>query len=185
MVKYLFLIFALAALPANAAPTAYKVDTAKSSLKFEAVQNGSPITGKFTDFSGVINFSKDDLANSNTKINIQMNSVTADYAEVPKTLKEKEWFDVSKFSTATFEAKGFKSLGSDKHPAYSAEGNLTIKGISVPVKLDFILPEVTPEKARAEGSAVLSRTKYNIGWAETSSVEDAVKVNFSITAVKQ
>ncbi len=147
MVKYLFVLLALVSFSANAAPVVYKVDTKQSSLKFEAVQNGSPITGKFVNFDGVINFAKDDLANSNAKINIQMNSVTADYAEVPKTLKEKEWFDVSKFSTATFEAKGFKYLGSDKHPAYSAEGTLTIKGISVPVKLDFTLPEVTPQKS--------------------------------------
>jgi polyisoprenoid-binding protein YceI len=181
MVKYLFALFVLFAFSANAAPVAYKVDTGKSSIKFEAVQNGAPISGKFTRFDGVINFAKDDLKNSSARINIDMNSVTADYEEVPRTLKEKDWFDVSRFTTANFESTSFSSKDGKN---FLADGKLTIKGISIPAKLNFTLAELTANKAVANGSATLSRTKYNIGWADTSSVKDAVTVTFHIVAVK-
>ena len=182
MVRYLAVIFALISFSANATTTAYKIDPANSSLQFEAVQNGAPVAGKFTSFGGIVNFAKDDLANSNANISINMNSVSADYAEVPKTLKEKDWFDVSKFAEAKFESKKFTSSDGKN---YQAAGILTIKGISLPVMLAFTLPELTAEKAVAEGTANLSRTKFGIGWADTSSVKDLVKVHFRIAAVKQ
>lgn len=181
MVKYLALLFTLIAFDANAAAVDYKIIPAESSIGFTAVQNGSNVGGNFSKFSGTIKFAPDDLANSSAKITIEMASVTAAYTEVPKTLKEKDWFDVSAFPSAVFESTSFKKIDEKN---FEALGNLTIKGIKLPVTLKFTLDEFTPAKAVANGTASLSRTKYKIGWSDTSSVQDAVKIQFKAVAGK-
>ena len=179
MVKYLFLLFTLISFSANALPNVYRVMPGQSSIGFEAVQNDSPVAGKLNILTGIINFDPNDLGHSNAKISIDMENVVADYAEIPRTLKGQEWFDSATFNAAEFDTI---SITSNDNKNYVAEGTLTLKGISLPVTLHFTLTSFGPDKASAEGTASISRTKYNIGWADVSSVKDLVKIKFKVAA---
>lgn len=151
----------------------------KSSIRWEATQNHAPVAGKFDAFTAEIAFHPDALGQSHVKISIDTASITTAYDEAQSTLKTADWFAVDAFGHAIFETTRFSALG-DNH--YQAEGNLTIKGISAPVVLNFTMENYSDTEAHMLGEATLKRTDFNIGWKDTQQVEDNVKVMVEITA---
>jgi polyisoprenoid-binding protein YceI len=157
----------------------------KSNLKFTATQNGAPVTGKFTTFSGEIQFDKTNLATSHVKILVDTSSVTTGFADIAETLKTSEWFDVKLFPQAIFEAKTFTETATD---SYEAKGTLTIRDKSLPVTLSFQGKETSDTTAQVNGKTLLKRTQFDIGqgeWASTGEIKDDVQVEFELMATKK
>lgn len=160
----------------------WNIDKATSSLGFSAVVNGAHYDGNFKTFDGQISFDPDKLESSQIKITIGMGSVAASYQDMGKTLTGADWFDAKSFPSATYEAGSFTKTG-DK--TYQANGNLTIRGKTVPVVLSFTLNEYTPTKAVVTGSTAIRRNDFGVGqgeWAGTDVVQNEVTVNFTIKA---
>lgn len=157
----------------------FEVDKAKSSIKFEAVQNGAPTIGEFKTYNAQIEFSPTDLATSKANVDIDIASVSSTYAEMVSTLKGKEWFDIATFPTAKFVSTSFKKID-DKN--FEALGKLTIRDKTNDVVLKFKLVEFDDKHAIIDGETVLKRTAYGLGWADTGTVKDDVKVMIHIEA---
>jgi polyisoprenoid-binding protein YceI len=100
--------------------------------------------------------------------------------DVDNTIKTDEWFNVAKFPEAVFEAKSFQLISGK---TYVAKGDLTIKSIKLPIVISFNLNEFSAKAAAITGNATVNRTKYGIGWADASSIKDAVKVNIAVKAI--
>ena len=167
-----------------AAAPAWKIIPSQSSLTFTATQNNSPVSGKFKQFSGTINFDPDQLSTSAINIVVDIASVSTSYAEVGDTLKTPDWFDAKLFPQAVFKATQFTKTGSNN---YEAHGILTIRDKSIPVTLAFTLKEFPPTKALATGETTLKRNQFGLGkgeWAKTDEVKDDVKVDFVLSAQK-
>jgi polyisoprenoid-binding protein YceI len=182
MVKVLapFVVALAIAAPAWAAePIAFRFDETGNHITYEAVQNHATVTGAFEDFSGEVRFHPDALDSSHARVEVRITSVDTSYDEVTSTLQTAEWFDVASHPTAVFEAANFAALGDNR---YTANGTLTMKGISQPITLTFTLDDFSETIASIHGEAVLKRTAYTIGWEDTSAVEDNVKVLVNITA---
>lgn len=168
-----------------AAVPGWQIVPNESSINFTATQNNAPVTGKFSSFTGNINFDPTQLNNSNVKIVVDINSMTTSYEQVADTLKTAEWFDSKSFPNATFTSTGFVKTG-DK--TYQANGNLTIRDKTVPVQLTFTLKNYSADKLNLEGSTTLKRTAFGLGqgdWAKTDAVKDDVRVNFTLSANKK
>src|SRR5579862_9622098 len=101
----------LAATCAFAAVTAWKIIPNESSLTFTATQNGAPVTGKFTNFSGDINFDPAQLDKSNVKIIVDIGSISDPYNQLTDTLKSSEWFNTKLFPQAVFQSSGITKTG--------------------------------------------------------------------------
>ena len=71
-----FFIFLVLPIIAYAEVPAWKIIPNESTLTFTATQNGAPVTGKFTDFSGDIHFDPAQLNASHININIEINTST-------------------------------------------------------------------------------------------------------------
>lgn len=182
--KSLWLVLILPLVTFSAVP-AWQVVPQNSSITFTATQNNSPVTGKFTAFSGDINFDPARLKESNITIRVDLNSVTTEYGDIATTLKTADWFNIAKFPQAIFKASDFTKTG-DK--TYQANGTLTIRDKTVPVVLSFILENYSDSKADAKGSAQLKRTLFNVGqgeWAKTDAVKDDVKIDFVVSALRK
>ncbi len=167
--------------PALAAAPSWTVDPATSQLGFSATQSGAPFAGSFKKWDAAITFDPADLAHSSIKINIDIASVTTGDADRDGNLPTGDWLDVAGHPTAVFEATSFKHI-SDDH--YTASGTLTLKGISKPVDLAFQL-DINGKDARAEGTAMLDRTVFNVGtgqWAGEDVASHQVQVKFTINA---
>ena len=183
MVKWLAIGVALLASPAvTAEPISWKIVPEQSHIRFIATQNHSPVKGEFARFEGDIAFHPEALSASHARITVDMSSVTAAYEEVPSRLKQADWFAVEQYPSAVFSTVTFKHIEND---TYEAEAKLRIKEVELPVTLRFTLLEFTPEQAKITGEATLQRTAYAVGWADTASVEDAVKVQVELVATAQ
>lgn len=170
---------------AIAQPTSWEIIPDKSNLEFTATQNDAPVTGKFTAFSGEIQFDRSNLAASHVKILVDTSSVTTSFSDIADTLKTSEWFDVKLFPQAIFEANAFTETAPD---TYEANGTLTIRNKSLPVTLSFQGKETSDTTAQVKGQTLLKRTQFDIGqgeWAETDEIKDEVQVNFELIATKK
>lgn len=166
-----------------AAVPAWQIIPDKSKITFTATQNGAPVSGEFTKFSGDIHFDPAQLSASHVKIIVDMNSVHSSYQEMSDNLKLAEWLNVGVYTQAVFNANSFNKMGEN---TYLANGTLTIRDKTVPVQLKFTLEKFSKTDAFVKGSTILKRTQFNVGtgeWAKTDTVKDEVTVDFVLTAV--
>ncbi len=174
---------ALSAAPAAAAPPAWKVDPAQSTIGFEGAHAGKAFTGRFQTWTADIRFDPADLAASKATVTIQTASAKTGDKFQETTLAEGEWFDVKGHPRAVFTTTQFKSTGAN---AYEAAGTLTIKGKAVPVVLPFTL-STTGDVATLTGSVKLDRVKLGLGVRSDASgewVSKIIPVKIKVRATK-
>lgn len=179
------LAFFLTGYSAIAAVTPYQMIKEKSSLKFYAIQNNAPVEGKFADFSANILFDSDQLDKSKISVEVSVASVEASYEEVAKNLKLPEWLSVEAFPKANFTSKTITRMPMTNN--YYSEGELTLRGKTMPVTINFQLDE-KGSVAVAKGFATLHRTSFEVGqgqWAKDDVVKDEIRIEFRIVANKQ
>jgi polyisoprenoid-binding protein YceI len=140
------------------------------------------IGGYCTTFTPDIAFDPSALAQSSVKVVIDMASCRTGVEDKDKLLPEAEWFNESKFSNAQFSATKFRALGGNK---YAADGELTLKGVTRPLTLDFTL-DISGADAHVIGTASIDRTHFGIGNHTTAAyVGPEVTVKIDLRAVKK
>jgi len=165
----------------GAAPSRWRVQPSASSLSFSTTQGGSPIRGRFTDWSADILFSPDALDASRVRVTVSMSSFVTEDAESRGVLGGAEWFDTASNPSAVFFADRFRALGGDR---YEASGALRLKGVSRPATLRFRLT-IDGDTARMSGTTTLDRTAFGVGtgeWAGTDDIPAAVSVRTELRA---
>lgn len=188
MHKILALIIAFSvalAFPALADAPAYKLIKEKSSLKFYAINNGSPVQGQFKDFSAAINFDRENLEDSKITVEVQTASVATDYDEVAKNLLSKDWLATADFPKAIFISKAIKRMPSSDN--YYADGTLKLRDKTLPVMLNFQLQFPDGKTAIANGYITIRRSDFGVGqgqWAKDDVVKNEVRIEFRVVAEK-
>lgn len=161
----------------------WKIIPSKSKIEFIATQNNSKIEGYFNKYFGQVKFGKNKLRDSKVKIEIDTSSVSMPFSEALEAVKSADWLNTKLFSTAIFETKRIYPRSGPNQ--FQADSYLTLKGKKVPIHIEFNLLEYEKTHARIEGSAILKRSKFNIGSiskAKSQNVDDRVDVKFSIYA---
>ncbi len=179
---FIILIASLWAVVAHAqpVPVAFDIVPAESSVRFEVMQGTAKITGQFPAFTAHIMFHPEALISSKVDVTVDMNHITMDNTEAQQMLAQEEWLSPKAFPNAEFTTQSFKSLG-DKR--YEAQATLTLKGVAIPLVLAFTLDEFSPAAALMQGEVTLHRKDFHIGWDDTKSVADEVKVLVKVKAV--
>ena len=184
MKKLTLLIATILAIPCLSSAAEWKILSEKSKIEFRTMQNSTAILGSFKKFSGKINFDPTQLKTSKVEIEIDTNSVEASLNDAAPTLKTPEWLSAKAFPKATFIAEKFTKISDKK---FTADGSLTIKGKSVPTKLNFTLEEYSQTKAKVSGSVAIRRTDFMIGAkdpANSHGVQDEVAVSFVVNTTR-
>jgi cytochrome b561/polyisoprenoid-binding protein YceI len=153
--------------PAAAQAVAWRVNAGASSIAFGGDHAGAPIAGRFSQWQADIRFSPEDLAGSRVRVDIQTGSATTENPLHQATLREGEWFAPDRFPTATFEARTFRALGSDR---YEAQGTLRIRDQTLPVTLPFTL-RITGERATMRATLSIDRVAAGMGLASDPGAE--------------
>jgi polyisoprenoid-binding protein YceI len=146
----------------------HKVDLKKSSLGW----TGYKVSGKHT---GSVNLKTGELQFNGTKLTggsfeIDMNTIsstdlTGEYADkIVGHLKNDDFFGVAKHPTAKFVIKSAANQGND---LYKIIGDLTIKGITKPVKFNATLKEENGVKT-ANALIKIDRADYDIKYGSGS-----------------
>lgn len=121
---------------AQAAPERYVIDTegAHAFIQFRIKHLGySWLYGRFNEFSGTFTYDPDDTSASKIEVDIKTASLDSNHAERDKHLRGSDFLDVTKYPTASFKSTSYKETGFNKGVL---EGNLTLKGITKPIKID-------------------------------------------------
>ena len=146
-----------AATSAPAAAKTYAFGPANSKVEF----TGSKVTGKhdggFNKFTGELNVVNGKLAAAGNKVVIDMTSTFSDTDRLTGHLKSADFFDVTKFPTATFVTTAIESGATNS----IVTGNLTLHGvtkqISFPAKI-----EVSEAAVKVNAEFFLNRMDFDI-----------------------
>ena len=168
MKRFTFAVaLALTAATAFAAPQTYVVDRAHSEADFSIRHMMSKVTGKFDDFSGVVNLDRANPAASSVEFTIKTASINTGDADRDKHLRTPDFFDAAKnpeihFKSTAIAATKTKNL-------YNVTGDLTMRGVTkhvtLPVEvLGFQKDPWGNERAGFQVETKLNRKDYGINW---------------------
>ncbi len=159
-----------------------------SQIRFTALQQGSPVEGRFDRFTSDITFNPKDLARSLVDVEIDTTSITTGHKDRDTALRSSAFFDVQRWPMARFRSL---KLSHGQGDAYEAKGELTIRDVTKHVVLPFTLTiGADPGKpdqllAKAKGELTISRLDYGVGqgdWASTKTVGEPVVIDIDIRA---
>lgn len=149
--------------PAVAAPTAgeWRVDHARSGLGIAIRQMGARVEGRFEAWRADIRFDPDRLEEASVTVWIDTASLTL--GEVSAQARGADYLNVATHPQAVFRADSFRRLGPER---FEADGELTLRGVTVPLTLPFSLT-IEGERAVMSGAVSVDRTDFAIGAAVT------------------
>ena len=172
---------------------AWVISHSQSAIKFEVTQYGQSFEGQFGNFDGTIIFDPENLDTARVDIEVDIASIKTGSEDRDAQAKGSEWFNVAEFPKAHFKADRFEARGQDESGAnrYTAYGDLTIRGVAIPVELPFTLSisqnDDGKSLARMEGQMTVQRLDFGIGqgqWESTEAIGNPVPLKISVTAHK-
>ena len=188
MKKLIALAFAAGfSLAASAAPETYNIDPTHSFSRFEYSHLGfSTQVNKFNSTTGKIQIDRAAKTGS-VEVTIDPKSVNTGYNTFNEHLQGPDFFDSAKYPAITYKSTKFNFVG-DK--LVSVDGNLTIKGVTKPVKLEVtsfhcaVHPMLKKDACGANATAKIVRSEFNAG-KYAPNVSDDVTLGFSIESIKE
>jgi len=161
---------------------AWQIDYDASYIKFTGEQAGAPFTGEWQRWQAEMYFAEEQLSQSQFEVEIDIASVFSDDTSRDEYIVDPDFFDLQNHSNAAFTADDFAQISAAQ---FEAVGMLTMKGISKPTTLAFIIERGGDEQVTLIGSALLDRFEWNIGmgdWTDTTWVAKDVKVDVRVSA---
>ena len=166
-----------------------EIDRGHSEVAFQVRHLLSKVRGRFTDFSGTIEFDESEPRNSRIEVSIQTASIDTAEPDRDAHLRSADFFEVEKYPVMTFKSTFVAHRAGE---SYDVEGDLSIRGVTKQVTLDasFLGRAKDPwgnERAGFEAEVTLNRKDFGLLWnaaLETGGflVGDEVKVILSIQA---
>ncbi len=176
-----FLIFFWIFLTPTAIATDWQLVAAESSIEFSGTQTDIAFSGKFNRFSADISFDPADPSNAFVKAEVDLASAFTDDTQRDTALPQEDWFFISSFPRAIFEAKEFQHNGDNR---YNVTGALTLRGVEKTVTLPIHL-KIDGDRAEMRSKINLNRADFGIGsgpWSEGKWVGLNVAVSLHIVA---
>ena len=159
MKKILALLAVLAlALTSRAETETFKIDPVHSSVGFSLRHLFSNFASSFTKVNGAISYDASVPEKSSVEATVEIPSLSTANEKRDAHILSADFFDATKFPTATFKSKSWKKTGDG---AYDVTGNLTLKDVTKEVVLKVTLLGTGP----GMGGATVS------GWTATTTIK--------------
>jgi polyisoprenoid-binding protein YceI len=147
----------------------WQVDPTHSALEFVArYAVFTLVRGRFTSFSGTVVI--DPLHSEATQIDVDIDASSVDTAMAVRDahLRGEEFFDVERHPKISFRSQGATVLAAGR---YTVHGELTIRGITQPVRLDVDVFGRAPDvlgnpRLGLKAMAKVQRAVWDITWNE-------------------
>jgi polyisoprenoid-binding protein YceI len=170
----------------------YTLDVAHSRLGFSARHAMvTTVRGAFQSFEGSAHVDTADPADSLVSLTIKTDSIDTGVADRDAHLRSGDFFEVETFPEITFVSTDVSRDGDD----WTITGDLTIKGITKPVTVEFESTGSARDpfgnlRIGFEGQTTLSRKDWGLTWnaaLETGGflVSDKIKLDFDISAIQR
>jgi polyisoprenoid-binding protein YceI len=182
-----FLIAACFSLSATAAPETFVIDNSHTFPRFEYSHFGfSNQVSRFDKTSGKIVLDRAAKTGS-IDVTIDTASVNTGHTLFNSHIQGEDFLDTKKFPTITYKSS---KLNFNGDTLASVDGNLTIKGVSKPVKLEVTSfkcmphPMLKKDACGANAVARIKRSEFNAG-KYAPNVGDEVTLTIPVEAIKE
>jgi len=149
------------------------------------------VSGSFGKFDGKVETSGTDFSTAKIEFTADIDSITTKNADRDTHLKSADFFDAANHPQLKFVSTRIDALADD---SYTVQGDLTIRGVTRPIKLKAELGGIGKdpwgnEKAGFTITGKIIRTDYKLNWnaaleAGGVLVADEVKINAEIQLIK-
>ncbi|AZN30809.1 polyisoprenoid-binding protein [Flaviflexus salsibiostraticola] len=168
----------------------YTLDPSHTQLGFVARHAMvTKVRGRFSDFEGTAT-TGENLENAKITVTIKADSIDTRNEDRDNHVRGGDFFDVENHPEITFESTDIAASGD----SLVVTGDLTIKGTTKPVTIDFDYMGVAEdpfgnERVGLEGSVVVNRKDWNIDFdvpLKTGGllVSEKITLEFEISAIK-
>lgn len=170
----------------------FAIDKTHSEAAFQVRHLLTKVRGRFTDFSGTIQFNPDRPEEGSVNFTIDANSIDTNTADRDKHLRSEDFFFVAQHPQLTFVSSKVTPKGTG---AFDVDGTLTIRGVARQITLPVAYhgeakDPYGQQKVGFEAETTINRKDYGLHWnaaLETGGflVGDEVKITLTIQAVAQ
>ena len=174
---------------ATAQTSTWAIDPMHSQVEFVVRHMSvSNVHGRFGNIQGNILMNETDATKSTVQVAIDVTSLDTGVTQRDGDVKGPNYFDTTKYPTATFTSTGVARNGTH----LTVTGNLTLHGVTRPVELDVDGPSAPvpgmDKKPHSGFSATttINRKDFGIGPnAPTAMVGDEIRLTIELEVVKQ
>lgn len=165
---FVWVAMSLGILPAFAQASTWELDPSHTSIEFSVRHMMvSTVKGQFEKVKGTLQIDDKDVTKSTVEVTIDLASVNTHEPKRDGHLKSADFFDASKFPSATFRSTKVQKVGKNK---LKVTGTLNLHGVTQSVVLDVEGPTeafktpfgTTVRGVRASGK--IDRKEFGIGW---------------------
>jgi polyisoprenoid-binding protein YceI len=180
-----------ATVPATLTGT-YAIDPTHSRIGFVARHAMvTKVRGSFNEFEGSGYFDAENPAASHLALTIQAASIDTRNADRDGHLKSNDFFDMENYPEITFASTAVEQLDPE---TYRVTGDLTIKGVTKPVTVDFEYTGSATDpfgnhRIGLEGKTTVNRKDWGVNWnaaleAGGVLVSEKVTLEFEVSAIR-
>src|SRR4030095_3696936 len=116
------------------AHTKWSLDSTHSTLAFKVkhlmITN---VSGSFKNFSATVETEGTDFSTAAIQLKVEISSIDTNNAQRDDHLRSSDFFEAEKFPEMVFESTNVEKLDAENYHVF---GNLTMKGVTKPVKLN-------------------------------------------------
>jgi polyisoprenoid-binding protein YceI len=170
----------------------YAIDPTHSRIGFVARHAMvTKVRGSFNEFAGAGSFDAEDPTNSRLQLTIQAASIDTRNADRDGHLKGNDFFDMETYPEITFASTAVEQVDTEN---YRVTGDLTIKGVTKPVTVDFEYTGTAVDpygnvRLGLEGKTVVNRKDWGVNWnaaleAGGVLVSEKVTLEFEVSAIR-
>jgi len=158
----------------------WKADTAKAKVGFSVKGPFGTVHGNFTGLKCTIKFDEHDLAGSLVEASVDAKSVSTGIGLRNRHVRQEEqYLNADKYPEISFRSRKITKTGN----GFTADGELTVKGISKPVQIPFTFSPDGGNAGVFKGGFSFKRMDFNIG-KDGGSIGDVITINLEIPVTK-
>jgi len=170
----------------------YTIDVAHTRIGFSARHAMvTKVRGAFNQFEGFAYLDAADPTKSTAKVTIAAKSIDTRNEQRDAHLRSNDFLDLDKYPEITFTSTSVTPNGND---VYTVTGDLTIRGVTKPVSIDFEFTGAAVDpfgnhRVGFEGSTVINRKDWGVSYnaaleAGGLLVSENVTLEFEVSAIK-
>lgn len=170
----------------------YTIDPTHSRIGFVARHAMvTKVRGSFNDFDGTGTFDADHPTAARLQLTIKAASIDTRNTDRDAHLRSNDFFDMDTYPEITFVSTAVQQTGDDE---YQVTGDLTIKGVTKPVTIDFEYTGTAVDpygntRIGLEGTTTINRKDWGVNWnaaLETGGilVSEKVTLEFEVSAIR-